>query len=133
MRAIKFKRLLPDDYPGAPQWLPQLFLVLNSVLTDIAIGLSGQLVRGENLRSGMATGLAFRTATPASSTPALLVANRLDSAPTMVWVTRLARRDGAAITAAWSMTWQMNDRGLLSVTFQGLSDDTEYLVSLAYE
>lgn len=127
-QAPKAVTLRKEDYREAPSWLGRLFQQLNDHLAAVSTALAGGLSRSENLRSVVKT-LKFTTlATPADTFP-VLAKHGLDQRPADVWVGRLS----PAPATAWSMTWELDSSGQLSVRFQGLAASTEYEARLVIE
>lgn len=129
----RFKRFSTEDFPAAPAWFQSFIVPLNEVLTGLVDGFSRRLTRSENFLSGERAGITFTT-DAAGATPELLaVKNELPGRPKHCWVTRLERTDNAAIAAAWSMTWSLDQNNTLRLRLQGLVASTKYRMSVIYE
>lgn len=124
--------LRKEDYQGSPPWLGKLFLQLNEFFTSVFVALARGLTRSENLRSTVKA-ITFTTLAIPDNTFPVAVKHDLGQRPTDVWVGRLRRVDGAAITDAWSLTWDLDSNGNLSVRFQGLDASTQYEARLILE
>jgi hypothetical protein len=121
-----FKELPAEVLKG----LQAVFRVLNPYLSDVGSALSGSLSLTDNLLASVEESKTFRTTTSASDV-VLRVKNRLPVRPKSVVVGALApTADTTTITSAWSHTWKMNSNNEIEVRFQGLSNSTEYRVTL---
>lgn len=127
----RFKRFSLEDYPGAPAWLGPLFLVLNETIDGLVEALNNALTRSENFASVEKLGIELRSA--ASGATVLTLGNQLATNPRHCWITSLRRKDGAAIAAAYALSWQMSSRNELKLTIVGLAASTDYLLSVVYE
>jgi hypothetical protein len=130
--APRLLTLRKEDYRDAPSWLGKLFQQLNEQFSATGIALTRGLTRSENLRSTVKV-ITFTTlAVPADTFP-LPVKHDLGKRPTDVWVGRLRVVSGSAGSSAWSMTWELDTLGNLSVSFQGLAASTTYEARLLLE
>lgn len=129
----RFKRFASEDFPGAPGWFESLLVPLNEVLGGLVEGVTKRLTRDQNFLSGAKTGIEFTTDATGLVPDLLAVKNILPIRPSHCWVTSLDRVDGAAITAAWSMTWVMDQGNTIRLSLQGLSASTKYRMSVVYE
>lgn len=129
----RFKNFSREDFRGAPTWFDPLFATLNESLGGLVNAISGRLTRSENFLAGEHMDKTFTTAATVGATWPLAFRNALPTKPKHVWVTSLRRADGAALSAAYSMTWDLAGDGGLRLTFQGLDASTEYRASIAYE
>lgn len=127
----RFRQLSLEDYPDAPAWLAPLFQTLNETLGGLVDAMNNGLTRSENLASRAKTGIAFRT--PASGNVQVSFKNELAEAPKHVYATKLERKDGVAIAAAFSLTWALTSSGSIQCTLLGLVASTDYLLSVLYE
>lgn len=118
----------------APEWALKTFDQLNAYGAQANEVLAKGITRGDNLAGTEKLGLTFTTSTPASSTPAVSVAHGLKTGTAKhVVLGKLERTDGAAITAAYSMTWRNGSNGQALLLFQGLSDTTKYRINLTFD
>lgn len=129
----RFRRIARESIPGAPAWVEPLLLILNGALGTIALALSGSLTRRENIRSADKVQFRLTTLAVVANTWPKAVKNELPVKVTHCACTYLAKASGAAITAAWSMTWKPNQRNEIELSFQGLEASTEYVATIAYE
>lgn len=132
MQPPRFKALSREDFRGAPSWFEPLFILLNEVLGGVVRGLAQGLTRRENFASGIQEDIVF-TSDGSGFLMNHPVKNQLPFRPSHCWVTRLARDDGAALLAPWSMSWKLNQKNQLEVSMQGLDDTAKYVMSLVYE
>lgn len=131
--APRFKRMSREDFAGSPAWFDPLFDVLNNVLGDTSNALTKNVTRSENLSATDKVGLTFKTRATIAETWPVVFKNSLATQPLHVVVSRFDRVDGAALTAAYSMTWKMNQSNEVELTFQGLDPSTDYRASVVYE
>ncbi len=133
-RPPRFRAIRPEDLPGeVPEWAQTFLLTLNDALGTIANALTGGLTREDNFRAGERVGLTFRTEATVANTWPVEVKHGMPVSPRHVVCSRMDRVDGAAHSAAWSMSWKLGTNGLIQLTFQGLSASTEYRFNLLYE
>jgi hypothetical protein len=138
-RAPQLKALSQEDYKNldekAAELVEKLFKSLNPFLTDVTNGLSQGLTREENLKSFLQSDYVFITKAAAADTFPITFKNRLPGnvAAKSVFVTKLQKTSGAAITTAWSMTWQANNAGDIQMWLQGLDPSIPYRLSFAVE
>lgn len=121
----RFKSFTREDFRGAPDWFEPLFLTLNEVMGGLVAALSGRLTRADNFTASDKTGAEF-------AAPTFHLKNFLATKPKHFQCTKLERIDGAAISAAWSMTWAISATDIV-VTFQGLTAGDKYRASFIYE
>ncbi len=122
-----------EDYQGAPAWFLTFLQALNEPLTAIANALNRGLTRSENLRSAKRE-VAFTTKASVDDTFPLTIKNELGTPPTMLWVGKIARDDGRAITTAVTASWKVNTAGDVELTHvSGLDAQTAYRLTVAYE
>ena len=126
-------RLTAETAPEAPSWWKEKLLpVIQSALADVGNALKKGLTRRENM-VGDWDDVTFRTSAAVADTWPVPRKHRMAGKPEHVVCSRLKRKDGAAITAAWSMTWDLSGTNEIQLTFQGLSDATEYEARILYE
>lgn len=118
--------LRKEDYKDAPAWTERLFAQLNEWLGVTTSALTGALTRADNMASRVKT-IAFTSDTVVS------VKHGLGKRASDVWLGRLRRADGAAITAAYSMTWDHDGSDGVKLRFQGLVAATRYEARIIVE
>lgn len=108
---------------------------LLGTLTDIRAALDQGLTRTENARGGESVGIAFKTAASLDDTWPIMAKNNMPGGvrPTHLWVSDLHRADGALVVDAFSVTWELDQAGMLLLTLQGLVAATDYKLSVLYE
>lgn len=129
----RFKAFARESFPDSPEWFAQFLLPLNEAVGGLVLAISRRLTRAENLFAAEKVRLAFTTRETLADTWPLKVKNELSVRPTHLWLTKLERDDGAAISSAFSLTWTVGKDGLLELTLQGLDAATKYHLSIAYE
>lgn len=129
----RFAGFTLEQYPEAPEWFGRFLTNLSESMTDVTNGMTKGLTRADNLQGGERVAFVFTTKTPASGTFPLYVKNDLPAAPKHVQVGQLYRKDGKAMANAFSMTWVMGPSNQIALTFNGLEDATQYVLSLNYE
>jgi hypothetical protein len=127
----RIRSIARESIPGAPAWVDPLLQLIGEALGQVSIALSRRLTRTENFYAGEKLGVFFKT--PASGVPMALVKWDTVDKPKHVDVTSLARLDGVAITAAWSCTHVLNQRGQIELSFQGLAASTDYRCNVRWE
>lgn len=126
-------RLSGETAPDAPAWWKDRVLpVLQGALGDVSASLAKGLTRQANF-VGDSDDVSFTTAAVLADTWPVLRKHRMATRPQHVICSQIARKDGTALSAAWSMTWKLNQRNELELTFQGLSTSTDYVARVVYE
>ncbi len=127
----RFRTISREDYPDAPEWFDTFITSYNEAVGGLVDALDQGLTREENFASKGKTGIAFKTT--AAGNAVVDFANGLTTSPQHVWLTNLKRKDGAALTVPFSMTWTLSSKGTVQCTLLGLSASTDYLLSVLYE
>lgn len=131
MQPPRIKSFSRESVPGAPAFMEQVFLLLNEALSQISGALSRRLTRNENMYASEKMGCEFTT--PATGVPTLTIKWDVVSKPKHVDVTGLRRSDSAAITSAWSCTYDLTSTGNIQLSFQGLAASTTYRCNVRWE
>lgn len=125
----KVSKLRKEDFKDLPDWFDAVMDPLNDFMTAVSAALSQGLTRSENFNSVLRTGVEF-TGTGTSVT----VKHSLGRRPVSVQLAQLEVTSGAALAAAWSMTWAFSGTGTdLALSFQGLPTGRNYRASLILE
>jgi hypothetical protein len=125
----KLTKIRKEDFKDTPPWFDDLLQPLNDFISAVSGGLNQGLTRSENFASVLRTGIEF-TGTGAPVT----VKHDLGRRPVSVVLAQLEIVTGAALTAAWSMTWTFSGNGTdILLSFQGLPTGRSYRVSLILE
>lgn len=129
----RLRGLSRETTPDAPGWWDRVLAVLSPFIGDVTASLSNGLTRKENFRSGVNENVRFATKATIADTWPVLVKNELNVRPYGCSLVDLERVDGADIDGAFSMTWKLNQKNQLGLTFQGLEASTEYRATIVYE
>lgn len=108
-----------------------LFQIINEAFGQLSGMLTRQLSRADNFTGNSREDITF--ASPGSGVATVTFKYTMATAPKHVNVSRLVRKDGAAITAAWSSTWTLLENSQIELTFQGLPASTSYSCNAIYE
>lgn len=130
----RFKTFRAEDYRGAPTWFLAFLGVINDAFTSLANALTRGLTRTENLRAAEKVGFEFTTQAVVANTFPVPLKNDLGGLVKHLSASKLeAVTPRGAIVDPYSVTFLQDDKGLLQLTFQGLSGSTKYRCNIAYE
>lgn len=131
----RFRAFSREAFPNAPAWFEPFLLAFNEVLGQISTALDGRLTRRENLLAGTKV-LEFRTAEVVGNTfPIGVKLPGFPITPTLVTLGKIetVESDATPITSAVSIVWRANATGFELTYVSGLTAQTKYRLTLAYE
>jgi hypothetical protein len=130
----KNKTLLAEDFKEAPPWFSKLLTPLNEFMTAVTNALTGRLTRTENLL-GYYEDFDFTTESTAANTFPLRFKNKLLGGvrPKSVVVGRIKKHDAIAMSAAYSIEWDLNQSGEIEVIFTGLENSKRYVGTMVFD
>lgn len=129
-------KLTAESAPDAPEWWKERVLPsVQAAFSDIRAALDHGLTTKENHKAGEAVGITFKTDATVGDTWPISIKNNMPGGarPTHLWYSDLVKTNGASISAAFSLTWVLDQAGMILLTFQGLEGSTEYKASIRYE
>lgn len=129
-------KLSAETAPDAPDWWKERVMPsIQAAFNDIRAALDRGLTVKENHKAGEAVGVTFTTKATVGDTWPISIKNNMPGGvrPTHLWCSDLVKTNGASISAAFSLTWGLDQAGMILLTLQGLEGSTEYKASIRYE